>query len=162
MKKVVLIVLMSMTTLTYAQKILKMNQYTASNGVTYKIGDTVYLGRGYAQGRFVYVTMGGIMQSTNPYANQLPPTYAGGAAIIKKIKLYKYKAFRGVRFTVGLGTATNYIIDIENAIATCEVKPCLNDKYDKYDKLLKLKELLEKGIIDNDEYEQERKKLLIN
>ncbi|WP_026632820.1 SHOCT domain-containing protein [Dyadobacter alkalitolerans] len=56
-------------------------------------------------------------------------------------------------------------MDIENAIATCEIENCKGEssvhaKSDKYDQLKKLKDLHDKGILSEDEYSAEKKKLL--
>jgi len=165
------------STSIYAQNTLKLKEYTASNGVTYKIDDDIKLGRGSdTNGRFVYVNMGGWYQyaaassnsNYNANNNRLPASNTGLIVTIKKIKKYNYKRYKGVFFTVGGGNITNYVIDIENAIATCEVENCkIEDdkvvnvpKRDIYDELRKLKELHKDGIITDEEYEKEKKELL--
>lgn len=76
------------------------------------------------------------------------------------------KRYKGVYFTVGGGNITNYTLDIENAIATCEVENCIEEKnernssVDKYDQLKKLKELFDEGILTQEEYDAEKKKIL--
>ena len=165
------------STSIYAQKTIKLKEYTGSNGVTYKIDDDIKLGRGSdTNGRFVYVNMGGWYQyaaatnnaNYNANNNRLPASNAGLIVTIKKIKKYNYKRYKGVFFTVGGGNITNYVIDIENAILTCEVENCKTEedkivnipKRDIYDELRKLKALQEDGIITIEEYEKEKKELL--
>lgn len=151
-----------------AQKTKKIEEYAATNGVTYKVGDEIKLGRGSdTNGRFVYVMMGGWAMSTNPEENRLGAANAGLLVTIKKIKKYNYKRFKGVYFTVGGGNITNYLLDIENAIATCEIEDCTSTgdntvEVDKYDQLAKLKKLLDEGVLTKEEFELEKKKILGN
>lgn len=141
------------------------SEYKASNNVTYHIGDTIKLGRGSGiNGDFIYLTMGGwgaLSEGSNSKsANKL---YAGRGAIIKKIKSTRFHGSDRVQFAVGVGNITNYILAIEDAIATCEVIPCQKDtpsSSDKYDRLKKLKELLDSGAITQEEYDKEKKKIL--
>lgn len=163
MKKI-LVTLFLIPTLIYSQKKEKLEEYTASNGITYKVGDTFKLGQGSdTNGQFVYVNMGGWMASTDPQATRLPAANAGLILTVKKIKQYNSKRFKGVYFTVGGGNITNYVVDIENAIKTCEVEICNKEtvsSYDKYDQLAKLKKLLDEGVLTKEEFESEKKKIL--
>ena len=104
--------------------------------------------------------------STNAEANRLGAANSGLIVTLKKIKKYNYKRYKGVYFTVGGGNITNYTIDIENAIKSCEIEVC-NDKKevaeskpDKYDQLAKLKKLLDDGVLTQEEYDAEKKKIL--
>jgi len=108
---------------SYGQKLL--NEYKASNGITYQPGDTVRLGRGSAQnGSFLYVQIGGFAQSTSDDDNNIGRHYSGTNVIIKKIKAYKVRGSEKVFFTVGAGNIVNYNLYIEDAIATCEIADC--------------------------------------
>lgn len=160
--------LLLFTSLIYSQ-FEKLEEFTASNGVTYKIGDEITLNRGSDNnGKFVYVTIGGIGWSTNPEENRLTAYSAGLIVTIKKIKKYNKRRFKGVIFTVGAGDLTNYLIDIENAIKSCEIVDCKKDKGEvamaetlsKFDKLKELKSLLDEGILTEEEYNSEKKKIL--
>jgi hypothetical protein len=63
---------------TYGQNVERLDEYTASNGITYKIGDEIKLGRGSdTNGKFVYVNIGGWAVSTNPEQNRLPASSSG-------------------------------------------------------------------------------------
>lgn len=168
MKKIVLLVmLIAVFSMNGQKKNQKLKEYKASNGVLYKIGDVVKLGRGSGQNhRFVYVYIGGWGMSMNPESNMLPAHFAGAEMKIKKIHRLNYRVYKGVYFTVGGGNITNYMVRIEPAIESCEIVPCNKDKEknvtqeDKYDKLRKLKKLLDDGILTKEEYEAEKKKLL--
>ena len=145
----------------------KLEEYTASNGITYKIGDAIKLGRGSdTNGKFVYVNIGGWAVSGNAENNRLPAANAGLIVTIKKINKYNYKRYKGIYLTIGGGNITNYTMDLENAIATCEVENCTKENgtvqstTDKYDQLAKLKKLLDDGVLSEEEYDAEKKKIL--
>lgn len=161
MKRVLLLLLL-ITFTTYGQKRIK--EYKASNGVTYKENDTIKLGIGSGlQGTFVNLHVGGWAMGGGPIGS----SYANTGVIVKKMKKGKIKGVEKVIFTVGGGNITNYYLDIEPAIQTCEVTPC-NDKKgavviqedDKYDKLAKLKALLDDGVLTQEEFDKEKQKIL--
>jgi len=171
MKQITFLIIAMLTlNLAQAQKKEKLEEITASNGITYKIGDEIKLGRGSdTNGKFVYVNIGGWAISTNPEENRLGAANAGLFVTIKKINKYNYKRYKGVYFTVGGGNITNYNLDIENAIKTCEVENCteevqkvevVGNMSDKYDQLKKLKKLLDEGVLTQAEYDAEKKKIL--
>lgn len=170
MKKITLLIItVLMMNIVHAQdKVEKLEEYTASNGITYKVGDEIKLGRGSdTNGKFVYVNIGGWGMSTDAETNRLGAANSGLIVTVKKIKSYNYKRYKGVYFTVGGGNLTNYNLDIENAIATCEIEDCkkegesaANSTTDKYDQLKKLKQLFDDGILTEEEYNVEKKKLL--
>ncbi|MEZ0182664.1 SHOCT domain-containing protein [Flavobacterium oncorhynchi] len=160
MRKVIL--LLFFTTFLNAQG--KIEEYTASNGITYKTGDTITLGLGSGgQGTFVYLKMSGWMAGTD---TQIGSAYAGLNVVVKKIKVQKFKGAEKVYFTVGGGNITNYSLEIEEAIAVCEVKDCkrnndpVQNSGSKYDELKKIKALFDEGVLSKEEYETEKKKIL--
>jgi hypothetical protein len=168
MKKLLLILLFLAPLAGFAQK---MNEYTASNGKTYKVGDTVKVGLGsMPDGNFKYV-----------YINQLLPTppdprrsnnmnahkdMSGSGYVIKRIVNAKQPSGSGkVIFTIRTGGIPTCDIWIEEAIASCEVTPCgskggANPQFSVADELLKLKKLLDSGAITQAEYDAQKKKLL--
>lgn len=160
------------------KKMEKLDEYVASNGITYKVGDEIKLGRGSdTNGRFVYINiagwgaMAGATNNANYNAdqNRLGSANSGLIVTVKKIKKYNYKRYKGVYFTIGGGNITNYSLDIENAIKTCEVENCtkevqkveiVGNTSDKYDQLAKLKKLLDDGVLTQAEFDAEKKKIL--
>ena len=167
-KITLLIIALLAFNLSQAQsKIEKLNEYIAPNGITYKIGDKIKLGRGSdTNGKFVYVSVGGWAISADPEENRLGAGNAGLIVTIKKINKNTSKRFNRVFFTVGGGNITNYFLDIDYAIAACEIEDCKTNKEetqtssDKYDKLQKLKKLLDDGVLSEVEYQAEKKKIL--
>lgn len=162
--------------LSLSLKAQKITQYTAINGVTYHLGDTVRLGRGSSPGgTFMYLQMGGwgaaLSYSSNGGPNQMNigRGYANTAVIVKKIKTNKIQGIVKYYFTVGGGNITNYILVIDDAIQACEVMPCQQNSTettiiqrsdDNLDKLKKLKALLDSGAITQAEYDAQKAKLL--
>lgn len=162
MKKIILLLLLAISFSGNAQE--KLNEYTASNKITYKEGDMITLGRGSGlQGTFVYLKIAGWMAGGT---TQIGSAYSGLNVEIKKIKKFKFKGAEKTVFTVGGGNITNYSLEIEEAIASCEIKDCINQntttigEADKYDKLKKLKVLFDDGTLTKEEYDVEKKKLL--
>lgn len=156
MKLVYSVLLLSISLTSFAQQ--NHPEYKASNNVTYHIGDTVKLGRGSGNsGQFVFVYAAGLSGGA-----ALPSHYASGNAVIKKVQTWKVKGAVRWHLVVGVGLLTNYYIQIEDAIATCEVAQCNTPtaQTDKFDQLKKLKELLDSGAITQEEYDAEKKKIL--
>lgn len=170
MRKLLFTIFVLTVTASVAQKKnIKLKEYTASNGVTYKVGGDVQLGEGSGDnGNFSYIRVAGVTQNLDDTSkNMLRAFAAGSVAKIKRIREYNYKSTKGVHFYVGTGTATNYMVNIERAIANCEVEPCEKQKgtvvvkkTDKYDQLAKIKKLYDEGVLSEEEYEAEKKKLL--
>jgi hypothetical protein len=153
----------------------KIKSYSASNGVIYHENDTLKIGRGsMPNGDFKYIEMGGwgaiASYSSEKGSSQfnVSKSYSGFNMIIKKIKEYELKGGKKIIFTVGAGNITNYVVYIENAIATCEVEPCNDGKptvtkaapVDPADELKKYFDLKERGAITQAEYDSIKNKLL--
>lgn len=167
---IVLIGLLSVLSL-FAEKI---PEYKASNGIVYHVGDTIKLGRGSApNGDFNYLQMGGMYNAMvatgggGQMASSVGRNYSGLNVILKKIKETKFKGGKKVIFVVGGGNITNYNLMIEDAIASGEVdcpkKEVMQQEASKDDKVTKLKELkqlLDDGILSQEEFNTEKKKIL--
>jgi hypothetical protein len=145
-----------------------MDEYTASNGITYKEGDVIKLNKGSAaNGDFLFLQMAGWAVSLDPDENNIPKNYAGLGVSVKKIRRVKLKGVEKVIFTVGGGNITNYQLAIEEAISSCEIVDCIDNTEDtsnnsesSLDKLKKLKELLDLGAITQEEYDEQKEKIL--
>ena len=169
MKKLLFLGIFSLLiTSAIAKNQIKLNEYKASNGVTYKVGDTIKLARGSGtNGTFVYVTTGTrVITGTGAYLSSMS---SGLIVTIEQIIKFNYKHYKGVFFFVDGGWFTTYSINIENAIAVGEIQSPNNKKMtqknnnnrcDKYDELMKIKKLLDQGVLTKEEFEAEKKKTL--
>ena len=139
--------------------------YKADNGVTYRLKDEIHLNVGSdTNASFNYVTTPMSQDDSKSGGRHL------ANRVFKIIGIEKYDGKRrtGVKFVARKGLLLVHI-DIINAIRTCEVTPCTQksstppvviNESDKYDKLKKLKDLYEDGVINKDEYEAEKQKIL--
>src|SRR5690625_3983847 len=85
MNKIALLFTLLITLNIQAQRKTKSDEYYASNGITYKVGDEIKLGRGSdTNGKFIYVTQSGWMKSSSPEENRLQASSAGIIVTIKK------------------------------------------------------------------------------
>lgn len=170
MKKLILLAFCTIPFIAFSQ-----NEYKASNGKVYHVGDTVKIALGsMADGSFKYV------QASQP--SFLPPRrssndlnarkdMANSFVMIKKIKNGDRLSdrVRKTVFVVKTNGILNLDIWIEEAIAACEVTPCADTHYAQAvqplsiaDELLKLKKLLDSGTLTQDEFNAQKKKLLSN
>lgn len=162
MKKLILI---CMVLLVASAKAQKLKEYTASNGITYHVGDTVKLGRGTGlNGVFVYLTPSTFWGTDND-VDWIKRKLTNGAIPIKAIKAKTTNGVKKHIFTVGSSELYSFFIDIEAAIQACEVIPCATNKQpdvstDKLDRIKKLKDLLDSGALTQAEYDEQKKKLL--
>jgi len=109
----------------------KLDDYKASNGKTYKVGDTIKLTKGTGpNGDFQYVTFSDFTPGLNPgNTNTLPKgigaKFAGATGVIKKIKSVKAGNANRVIFAIQVKKEfLNYSLYIEDAIANCEMVDC--------------------------------------
>jgi len=161
MKKIITLILCLVSLISYSQRV---DEYTADNGITYKEGDTIKLGRGSGlQGTFVHLQMGGWMAGSQ---TQIGANYANLAVEIKKIFTRKLKGTEKTYFVVGGGNITNYNLMIDEAIQTCEVVPCdsketaSGNEVSKYELLAQIKTLYDDGVLTAEEFEIEKAKIL--
>ncbi|MFD2146467.1 SHOCT domain-containing protein [Mucilaginibacter antarcticus] len=173
MKKILLIIVLLTPLLTKAQGFFgtAVTEYKASNGVTYKLGDTVKLGRGTKpDGTFLYVEDRGIIPNPRSVRN-LPKEFANVGATLKGIRKIKVNGVEKYVFSINPGGPMRYSVFIDDAIEACEVKPCKaadavqtvpSAAGSVADEIKKLKALLDSGAITQAEYDAQKKKLLGN
>jgi hypothetical protein len=118
MKKLLLTAVLATSCLL--AKSQNLDEYKASNGITYRKGDTVRLGVGSGVNqRFIYMQLGGL--SSEPYDYYVK--YLNSYGIVKKVKMGGISGMKKPMLYVKVGHNT-YNIYLEDAIAACEVKPC--------------------------------------
>lgn len=138
-----------------------LTEYTASNNVTYQIGDTVKLGRGSApNGDFIYCQMGdtyAVMAALGGSAGRidqgLPRNLSGANMVIKKIKETKFKGAKVISFNVAGGNFVQYKILVEDALSTGELKSSGFTSDEALSALKKAKDKLDLGLIKPEQYD---------
>ncbi len=166
-------VLLSFIFLLTGVKAQYINEYKASNGITYRVGDTVRLGKGSAvNGDFLCLQIGswkGLSEKRAARSNDsgnVGRAYSHTNLLIKKIRRYTIRGTEKVCFLFKANLFTDYVLAVEDAIDACEVMPCVNEEKlvsknpSIADQLIKLKELYDKGAITGEEYAAAKKKLL--
>lgn len=159
MKKLIFIGIALLPIIVKAQ----LSEYKASNGITYRLRDTVRLGRGTAaKGEFLYIEERGMpMPGRTHY---LSKGYTNGGVIIKSIKTTRVSGVEKYLFIVETDALFNFSLYIDDAILACEVTPCAQTTPKQTasiaDELKKLKELLDSGALTQAEFDAQKKKLL--
>ena len=167
MKKILFIIFCLTPFFGFSQDI---ETYTASNGKTYKIGDTVRVALGsMPDGNFKYVQVSPPLfapPTRNSSSLSARRDFANTNVIIRKIKKSaQLSGSEKIVLNVKVRGLVTYDIWIEEAIAACEVTPCAAKSTtiatgSVADELLKLKKLLDAGAITTDEFNAQKKKLL--
>lgn len=152
-----------MVTCVLAQK---LTSYTASNGMTYNVGDTLVLGVGSAPDgyfNFVYsgmaLTIFGSLAIESDYDVRLPDYFHGSPQAIKKIKQRE----KDVLFLFETDGWGGFVIDIEKAIAACEVSYCRPNGFltqEEFEKLVLLYRAAVSGDISSERFEELRLELM--
>ena len=166
-KPILLTVLLLIPLFCFSQDI---TSYKATNGITYRVNDTVRLGKGSnANGSFVYVEQYGPGPMVPPDPNRapsgrsLPKTFSNSTVVLKAIRKTAVNGVDKYIFMVNPGGLFRFTMYIDDAIAACEVKPCDADREKAgsvADEIKKLKALLDQGAITQAEYDAQKKKLL--
>jgi hypothetical protein len=163
------IVVMIFTTITsYAGQ---LDSVKCSNGWVIKAGDTLKIGVGTRFDKtFAFIHTNPNLLTTEIF--YLGSSYAGFNVIVKKVNERKFKGAKKIELTVGAGNILNNFVEIEQAIEAGEILPpieyrkkvqpsvIIQNNTSVADELVKLKKLLDDGILSNDEFEVQKKKLL--
>lgn len=165
MKKIVSILFISLFFLNGAVA-QKLNEYKASNGITYLIGDTVTLGVGSACDGFfsniyssVALTRLMAFVEEQGYDPRLPSDYEGSKVVVLKIRLVDEKIY----LTFTSDDLGNFVIDIEAAIKSCEVAYCQPDGFlsqQQFEKLVLLYQACLNQKVSTERFQQLRKEML--
>lgn len=164
-KAVLLLVLIvpGFTSVGYSQK---LTTYTASNGMTYNVGDTIVLGVGSApDGNFNHIYSGmvltifGSLAVESDYDVRLPEYFHGSPQEIKKIRQRE----KDVLFLFDTDGWGGFVIDIEKAIASCEVSYCRPHGFltqEEFEKLVLLYRAVLNEDISTERFEELRMELM--
>jgi hypothetical protein len=170
MKNLIAAIFCVMPFIAFAQ-----NEYKASNGKTYHVGDTIKISLGsMPDGSFKYVLASQpafFPPRRNGNDLNARKDFANTNTIIKKIKAGSRLTDNGNKtiLVVKGNGLVNFDVWIEEAISACEVTPCaapnstaIAPAASVADELLKLKKLLDAGALTQDEFNAQKKKLLGN
>lgn len=140
------------------------DQYVALDGHTYKVGDTLKIGRPSVNKTFTFIEdysgVAGALAGT-----PLTPTSAsvsGNNTVIKRIYAQgtKRAGFRIYIISKGLcGMCPNYLINIEEAFAVGELKSLGMNRENALAKLKEQKELLDLGMITQEQFDKVKTEL---
>lgn len=144
----------------------KLNEYQASNGINYLVGDTITLGVGSACDGFfrdinssIVLTKLMSFVEEEGYDPRLPSGYEGSKVEIIKIRQSEGKTYL-VFTSDDLG---NFLIDIEAAIKSCEVAYCQQEGFltqQQFEKLVLLYQACQNGTIGNEKFEELRREMI--
>jgi hypothetical protein len=144
----------------------KSKTYTASNGMIYSVGDTVILGVGSApDGYFVNIYSGmartifATLAEEAEYDFRLPDFFHGAPVEIRRIR----NVDDGTLLLFDTDGWGGFVIDIEKAIAACEVSYCRPFGFltqEEFEKLILLNRAAANGEISVERFEELRKELL--
>ena len=140
----------------------KPKEYTAINGVVYKVGGMIGIGKGSSSnGDFLYLNSVGwsaaLAAGTSADRFHAKSRMSDYKLEIKGINEIIYKTSKKVIFILGGGNVDDYELDIDEAIGSCEVKSC--DPI-ILDSLIRLRKLKADGKISEADFQDERKKIL--
>ena len=130
-----------------------------SDGYSYKVGDTLKIGMPSSNKTFAFITEGSALQA--PY--QSPVSSAGTNTVIKKIYVNGNNRM-GYRITIvgkGIcGICPQYYINMEEAMASGEIKTKGITSDEAMSQLKKGKDKLDLGIITQEEFDKMKEKLV--
>jgi hypothetical protein len=144
----------------------KKGSYKASNGFVINVGDTLMLGVGSApDGRFQHIyesmarTIFASLADEYHYDFRLPEYFQGAPVVIRKIKPREKETL--ITFnTDGWGS---FVIDVEPAIASCEIAYCRPEGFltqEEFEKLILLYRASLNGEISEERFRVLRNELL--
>jgi hypothetical protein len=142
-----------------SMEIITFDSYLASDGYTYKVGDTLKIGMPSSNKTFAFITEGSAI-----HAPVLASVSSSGTnTIIKKIYVNGNNRM-GYRMTIvgkGVcGTCPQYYINMEEAMASGEVKTKGITSADAMTQLKAGKDKLDLGIITQEEFDKLRAELV--
>lgn len=142
----------------------KVDSVACNNGWVIKVGDVLQTGVASNGSRFSYIKSNPIWNGSN---NGLHVNHAGTKLNVTQIRLVKEPGGDTRTDIIVKGpTGFNYMVNIEPAIISGEILPPAGYSKDPVttssvaDEILKFKKLLDAGAITEDEYNEQKRKLL--
>jgi hypothetical protein len=140
-------------------EIMTFDSYLGSDGYSYKVGDTLKIGMPSSNKTFAFITEGSALQA--PYQSNV--SSAGTNTVIKKIYVNGNNRM-GYRITIvgkGIcGICPQYYINMEEAMASGEVKTKGMTSDEAMSQLKKGKDKLDLGIITQEEFDKMKEELV--
>jgi hypothetical protein len=179
MKKLFTILLLSVSSTILAQKTITYDEmktitkgafeniecdvYTAKDGFSYKVGDTLKIGRPSTNKTFAFITTGGTAAALSGTAPEpLSVNSSGTNTIIKKIAVGGTKKMGFKIYVVGKGNCgicPNNMIDFEEALATGEIQSKGMSREQAIAKLKEAKDLVDLGMMSKEDFEKLKSEL---
>jgi hypothetical protein len=179
MKKLFTILLLSVSSTILAQKTITYDEmktitkgafeniecdvYTAKDGFSYKVGDTLKIGRPSTNKTFAFITTGGTAAALSGTAPEpLNVNSSGTNTIIKKIAVGGTKKMGFKIYVVGKGNCgicPNNMIDFEEALATGEIQSKGMSREQAIAKLKEAKDLVDLGMMSKEDFEKLKSEL---
>jgi hypothetical protein len=175
MKKVsILLIFLALTSVVMAQKTITYEEmktitkgafeniecdvYQAKDGFSYKVGDTLKIGRPSSNKTFAFITTGGTAAALSGQAPEpLSVNSSGTNTVIKKIAVGGSKRMGFKIYVVGkgiCGICPNNNIDFEEAIATGEIQSKGMSREQAISKLKEAKDLVDLGMMSKEDFEK--------
>ena len=137
-------------------------EYITPDNASFKVGDTITLGKPAVGKDFSCVGISGLMGQSLVSANI---KHSGSKAIIKKIEIQfgilTIKTFKPLSNTANFGfNITNVEIAMANGEVKSKVKPIEMSSDEALSKLKTEKEKLDLGVITQEQYEAKKKELM--
>lgn len=132
--------------------------YVGKDGHSYKVGDTLKIGRPSSNKTFAYITSGATAAALAGKAPEpLSANSSGDNTIIKKMAVGGTKKAGFKIYIVGKGVCgmcPNNTIDFEEAIATGEIQSFGMSREQAIAKLKEAKDLVDLGMMSKDDFEK--------
>lgn len=141
---------------------LSQTEYQTKQGIKYKIGDTLHIGRPMKIAKSMIMVAASHWKTIYKMNGE---TSGNSNLTDKKVVINKIEEVdKMTRFQFRIFN-TNFYVIIDEAITTGEILSDYKVNFnvaseDKYDKLKKIKELLDSGALTPEEFESEKKKIL--
>jgi hypothetical protein len=173
MKNLLVLLLMISSSNVFAQKIITYEEmktitkgafenidcdiYVAKDGHSYKVGDTLKIGRPSTNKTFAFIVSRAQMMSAAAPRKDIDVSMSGSNTIIKKIYVYGTKR-TGFKMNVigkaGCLICDPYEIDFEEALATGEIQSKGMTREQAIAKLKEAKDLVDLGMMSKEDFEK--------